>query len=147
MNTSGLRSPSTHRLRRPIRAIAERTLGGRIRASFVVDPWAYLDSEGSLLDEYLGHPEPSWLSGIIRFGSTGPEGRPRTSDIGCWRRHRDKYSLTWKSCPGRLHITRDDVGRYPFDPRPGIWWVCSSCHLTGVIERWEGTPFDQRPRA
>ncbi len=126
-----------------VRATAAPTLSGRVRAHLVVNPWLYLDEQGELPDDPIARREIHWFSTMIRLASEMPEGKPEDTLVPCGRRYRTRGGA-WEACHGNLRLTRDDVGRFPGEPRPGIWWVCGGCYSTGTIERWEGTPWDRR---
>jgi hypothetical protein len=118
---------------------------GRPVPIFVVNPGRLLDDRGDFLEE--DSFEEQVFGRIIEIGCRLPEGKRAAGSWVCWRKKRDRLTGLWKECGGVLKITRDDVGRTPGDPQPGIWWVCSTCWFIGVVEAWEGTPWDLRETA
>jgi len=131
-----------------VKALDTPTLGGGRTPVYVVNPWQFLDSQGGFGDDAPPDTLAQRMFGrIIQIGSLLPEGKRAADHFRCWRHRRDRFTRQWTRCDGRLALTRDDVGRYPDDPRPGIWWVCTSCWFTGVVESWQGTPWDMNSAA
>ena len=72
------------------------------------------------------------LRGIIRAATARPTGYTLESALPCRRRP------ARRRCPGWMRISRQDIPAY-------VYWECSNCQDSGVIQGWQGSPYDLRP--
>lgn len=72
------------------------------------------------------------LRGVIRAATSIPAGDELNSALPCRRRPGRR------PCPGWIKVQRQDVP-------PHIFWDCSACDDSGVIQGWEASPYDLRP--
>jgi hypothetical protein len=69
------------------------------------------------------------LAGIVQAASARESGHPWTSALSCRRRPKRQR------CLGTIAVLRTDLPRT-------IEWRCTDCGDDGLIEGWEGSPFD-----
>jgi hypothetical protein len=72
------------------------------------------------------------LRGIIRAASAIRTGYTLESALPCRRRP------ARRTCPGWMRISRHDIP-------PNVYWGCSNCQDSGVIQGWQNSPYDLRP--
>jgi hypothetical protein len=73
------------------------------------------------------------LGAIVRAATAGAVGTAWQTALPCRRRP------AHRPCPGRLIVLRPE-------PAAPIRWQCSNCDDQGLINNWDDSPFDLRPR-